>query len=43
MPLGNLKGCLHRELRCDTAYALQRRVMIVLTSGQEKLFTLRGS
>ena len=39
LPSGNLKGCLHRELRCDTAYALQRRVMDVLTLGQEKLFT----
>ena len=38
LPSMNLKGCLHRELRCDTAYALQRRVMDVLTLGQEKLF-----
>ena len=39
MPSRNLKGCLHRELRYDTAYALQRRVMDARTSGQEKLFT----
>ena len=39
MPSGNLKGCLHRELRYDTAFALHRRVMDVLASGQEKLFT----
>ena len=27
MPSGNLKGCQQRELRYDTAYALQKRVM----------------
>ena len=39
MPSGNLKGCLQRELRYDTAYALQRRVMDVLASDGQKLFT----
>ena len=39
MPSGNLKGCVHRELRYDTAYALQRRVMEVLTTGQERVFS----
>ena len=39
MPSGNLKGCLQRELRYDTAYALQRRVMDVLVSDGQKLFT----
>ena len=38
MPSGNLRGCVHRELRYDTAYALQRRVMEVLTTGQERVF-----
>ena len=39
MPSGNLKGCLQRELRYDTAYALQKRVMDVLVSDGQKLFT----
>ena len=38
MPSGNLRGCVHRELRYDTAYALQRRVMEVLSTGQERVF-----
>ena len=37
-PSGNLKGCQHRELRYDTAYALQKRVMDVLVSDGQKLF-----
>ena len=38
MPSGNLRSCVHRELRYDTAYALQRRVMEVLSTGQERVF-----
>ena len=37
-PSGNLKGCQKRELRYDTAYGLQRRVMDVLVSDGQKLF-----
>ena len=37
-PSGNLKGCQQRELRYDTAYALQKRVMDVLVSDGQKLF-----
>ena len=37
-PSENLKGCQQRELRYDTAYALQKRVMDVLVSDGQKLF-----
>ena len=38
MRSGNLKSCLRRELRHDTAHALQKRVMDVLVSDGQKLF-----
>ena len=37
MPSGNKKGCLRRELRYDTACALQKRVMDVLVSDGQRL------
>ena len=38
MPSGNMKGCLRREFRCDTACALQKRVMDVLVPDGHRLF-----
>ena len=40
---GNYQGCQRRELRCDTAHAIQNRVLCVLTFGQDRIFQLQAA
>ena len=37
-PSENFQGCIHKELRYDTAFAIQHRVLLTLTADGEQLF-----